>query len=106
MADIAEVITSKEGKAEIAKVLADDEKVVTKILEAAGIDSIYTLIRLRDGAKTESGRYNAAKTLLEQGQGKPLAKIQQINDEISKDPQAEAEKIREELLLQQQSKQA
>ena len=106
MADIAEVITSKEGKAEIAKVLADDEKVVTKILEAAGIDSIYTLIRLRDGAKTESVRYNAAKTLLEQGQGKPLAKIQQINDEISKDPQAEAEKIREELLLQQQTKQA
>jgi len=86
--------------------LEEDEKVVVKILEAAGIDSIYTLIRLRDGAKTESVRYNAAKTLLEHGQGKPLAKIQQINEEFSRDPQAEAEKIREELLLRQQTKQA
>ena len=106
VADIAEVITTKDGKKEIAKALEEDEKVVVKILEAAGIDSIYTLIRLRDGAKTESVRYNAAKTLLEHGQGKPLAKIQQINEEFSRDPQAEAEKIREELLLRQQTKQA
>ena len=106
IADIAEVITSKDGKQEIAKALAEDEKVIVKILEAAGIDSVYTLIRLRDGAKTETVRYNAAKTLLEHGQGKPLAKIQQISDEFSKDPQAEAEKIKEELFLQQQTKQA
>jgi hypothetical protein len=97
--DVSLLITSPDAKKKIAQALEDDQSKIVGILEAAGIDSIYRLIILRDSASSEAVRFNSAKTLLEHGHGKPLVKIKKLKDDTNQDPQVEADRIKEELGL-------
>jgi hypothetical protein len=98
VADVSALLTSKDMRNTIAKAIGADEKIVAKILEAAGLDSIYRLISLRDNASSDSVKFNAAKTLLEHGFGKALARVKTFNTDESEDPLGEAERLTKELL--------
>lgn len=100
--DVSQLLTSQTVRKEIAAAIAADEQVVARILEAAGLDSIYRLINLRDNATSESVRYNAAKTLLEHGYGKAVLRTKNMDGNASSDdPAEEAARLKEELLTAQ-----
>jgi hypothetical protein len=71
--------------------------VVQQTLKAECLDSVHTLVELRDNAKTESVRASAANSILDRFLGKPTQKIETKSEIKHGQLEDDASKLQEEL---------
>ena len=61
---ISDFITSPSGQVIVGQILTENKDRLDDLLDAAAVDSLLTLIRIRDTSKNESSRIAACKELL------------------------------------------
>jgi hypothetical protein len=61
---VSEFITSRRGQVIIGEVLDENKARLDDLLDACAVDSILTLIRIRDTSRNETARISACNALL------------------------------------------
>jgi len=61
---ISDFLTSPRGTALLKSVIVDNEARLNDLLDAAAVDSILTLIRIRDTSASDTARIQAAREIL------------------------------------------
>jgi hypothetical protein len=62
--DISAFLTSDPGRELINGILVENKARIDDLLEAAAVDSLMTLIRIRDTSNSEAARISASKEIL------------------------------------------
>lgn len=62
--DISSFLTSESGREIINNILVENKARIEDLLEAAAVDSLMTLISIRDTSKSEAARISASKEIL------------------------------------------
>jgi hypothetical protein len=91
---ISEFLTSQQGMGLVKEVIRSNADMLEGLLEAAAVDSLMTLIRIRDTSPNDTARINACKELLsktlpgvkakEQKRGNNSVVLETTEDEISR----------------------
>lgn len=93
-------ITSPAGQAIVNSVLTENKERLDRLLEAAGVDSLLVLIRIRDTSTKNTERISACKEILNRVLPTVKAKESKGHDGgtgHSKDPQAEIDRLTAEI---------
>lgn len=61
---VSDFITSRRGQEIVSQILNENKARLDEMLEAAAVDSLLTLIRIRDTSASDSARISACKELL------------------------------------------
>jgi hypothetical protein len=64
VSDISEFLTCSRGRDLLNSILLENKARLDELLDAAAVDSLLTLIKIRDTSKSESARISASKEIL------------------------------------------
>lgn len=94
---ISGFVTSKQGQALINQAINQNTDMLNRMLEAAAVDTILVLIRIRDSSEKDATRIQAARTILDKivPSIRPRDNKQNRNAKPLEDPQLEIAKLRE-----------
>lgn len=79
---VSSFVTSRRGQIIIGQILTENKERLDSLLSAAAVDSLLTLIKIRDTSGSDTARISASKTLLDKtlpgvkardAKGSPLA---------------------------------
>jgi hypothetical protein len=93
---ISDFLTSKRGTELIKTVLADNEERLNDLLDAAAIDSLLTLIKIRDTSPNDTARIAASREILSKTLPGVKARDQRKSTQTSStgSPEEEIERLR------------
>jgi hypothetical protein len=97
---VQNLLRQKWFQREVTSLMAEyGSKDIMKMLQAEQIDSLLTLVELRDNPRVSSAtRFQCAKDILDRGLGKPVQRVENIPPAASDDPVAEVERLEQEVL--------
>jgi hypothetical protein len=97
--DISEFLTSSRGRDLLNSILLENKARLDDLLDAAAVDSLLTLIKIRDTSKSESARISASKEIL--SKTLPGVKAREAKRDSSlnsaQDPEDEIRRLREKV---------
>lgn len=96
---VSDFITSPRGQQLISEVLNENKSRLDDMLEAAAVDSLLTLIRIRDTSPLDSARISACKELLAKTLPAVKAREQKRGESNAHgtDPEEEIERLRKKV---------
>lgn len=99
LVEVTSFVTSERGKAILGKIIANSAERLDDLLRASAVDSLMTLVELRDTAENENVRSRCAIELLNKIRGTaPSAKeLTKSGAEDFSDVEAEIAKLRKEV---------
>lgn len=96
---VSDFITSRRGQIIISDVLSENKARLDDLLEAAAVDSLLTLIKIRDTSPLDNARISACKELLAKTLPAVKAREQKRSESSAhgNDPEEEIKRLREKV---------